>query len=61
MKKLLVQRYGDFGLKTNIRVISTLVCCDREPDLRQKGGKAFDFVLKKFKIEILGDIAWWSD
>ena len=56
-----MQRYGDFGLNTNIWVFSWFVCCDREADLRQKGGKAFDFVLKKFKIEILGDIGWWSD
>ena len=56
-----MQRYGDFGVNTNNGAISSLVCCDRQADLRQKGGKAFDFVLKKFKIEILGDIAWWSD
>ena len=45
-------------LSKDIRLLHS---CDKEPDLRQKGGKAFDFVLKKFKIEILGDIAWWSD
>lgn len=55
------QRYGDFGVNTNNGAISSLVCCDRQADLRQKGGKAFDFVLKKFKIKNLGDIAWWSD
>ena len=36
-------------------------CRPRSRYLRQKGGKGFDFVLKKFKIINLGDIAWWSD
>ena len=55
-----MQRYGDFELNTNIWLFSSFVCCDRVDDLRQRGGKAFDFVLKKFKIKNLGDIAWWS-
>ena len=39
------QRYGDFGVNTNNGAISSLVCCDREPDLRQRGGMGFVFVV----------------
>ena len=35
-----MQRYGDSGVNTNNWVNSFLVCCDRKPDLRQKGGIA---------------------
>jgi hypothetical protein len=35
-----MQRYGDLELNTNNWVISSFVCCDRKPDLRQKGGIA---------------------
>ena len=41
-----MQRYGDFGVNTNIWAISSFVCCDREPDLRQKDGMTFIFVRK---------------
>ena len=33
-----MQRYGDSGLNTNIRLFSSFVCCDRHADLRQKKG-----------------------
>ena len=41
-----MQRYGDFGLNTNIWVFSSFVCCDRVGDLRQRSGRGFDFVGK---------------
>ena len=36
MNQNLMQRYGNLGLNRNIWMISSLVCCDREADLRQK-------------------------
>jgi hypothetical protein len=44
-----MQRYGDLGLKTNIWMISSLVCCDREADSRQKAGMNFIIVAKDGK------------
>ena len=39
-----MQRYGDLGLYTNIRLFSSFVCCDRHADLRQKRGLDSFFV-----------------
>jgi hypothetical protein len=39
-----MQRYGDLKLNTNNWVNSFLVCCDRKPDLRQKGEMGINLV-----------------
>ena len=44
-----MQRYGYFGLKTNIMVFSWFVCCDRVSDLRQRGGRVVYFVVRAIK------------
>ena len=42
-----MQRYGDLGLYTNIRLFSSLVCCDRHAGLRQRGRMSIFFVGKE--------------
>ena len=46
MKKLLVQRYGDFWLIPRNLLDSCLGCCDKVKDLRQSRGRGFASVVK---------------
>lgn len=53
-----MQRYGDLGLYANIWLFSSLVCCDREADLRQRGGLSSFFVGKEANNDIFGIKIW---
>lgn len=46
-----MQRYGDLGLNTNIRLFSSFVCCDRHADLRQKKGIGLLFCREGWRME----------
>ena len=46
MKKLLVQRYGDFWLIPRNLLDSCLGCCDKVKDLRQSRGRGVVGVVK---------------
>ncbi len=53
-----MQRYGDLGLYTNNGLFSSLVCCDREADLRQRGGLSSFFVGKEENNDVFGVKIW---
>ena len=57
-----MQRYGDLGQNTKKWLFSSVVCCDRKPDLRQRAGRAFYFVGRNEKrlarSEPFG--VWWN-
>ena len=48
MNQKLMQRYGDYWLVPNNWLLSSPVCCDNQPDLRQNAGKDPKTVAKGF-------------